>query len=147
MLTKAGAKLLNFGLAKLRPPGPVRVFAPTMSADLTGEGAILGTLQYIGTGSAIMSVLGGRVFIAGREDPARIGWDQRFAEGCSACRVRASRYAAKIPAMACVSVIPTDTRRPSVLLPPVQRSAPDSRQDSDAGHGFGHRSRAESRTR
>ena len=47
MLTKAGAKLLDFGLAKLRPSGPVGVSAPTMSAGLTGEGAILGTLQYM----------------------------------------------------------------------------------------------------
>lgn len=47
MLTKAGAKLLDFGLAKLRTSGPVGVSAPTMSAGLTGEGAILGTLQYM----------------------------------------------------------------------------------------------------
>ena len=48
MLTKAGAKLLDFGLAKLRPShnAPVGVSAPTVSAGLTGEGAILGTLQY-----------------------------------------------------------------------------------------------------
>ena len=49
MLTKAGAKLLDFGLAKLRPghDAPVGVSAPTVSAGLTGEGAILGTLQYM----------------------------------------------------------------------------------------------------
>ena len=49
MLTKAGAKLLDFGLAKLKPShqGPVGVSAPTVSAGLTGEGAILGTLQYM----------------------------------------------------------------------------------------------------
>ena len=49
MLTKAGAKLLDFGLAKLKPghDAPVGVSAPTVSAGLTGEGAILGTLQYM----------------------------------------------------------------------------------------------------
>ena len=49
MLTKAGAKLLDFGLAKLRPGHdlPMGVSAPTVSAGLTGEGAILGTLQYM----------------------------------------------------------------------------------------------------
>ena len=49
MLTKSGAKLLDFGLAKLKPghDAPVGVSAPTVSAGLTGAGAILGTLQYM----------------------------------------------------------------------------------------------------
>ena len=51
MLTKAGAKLLDFGLAKLRKPGTVGAegfsAATTVSEPLTGEGAILGTLQYM----------------------------------------------------------------------------------------------------
>ena len=48
MLTKAGAKLLDFGLAKLKPVGIGTDSAlPTMSAGLTAEGAILGTLQYM----------------------------------------------------------------------------------------------------
>ena len=48
MLTKAGAKLLDFGLAK--PTGMARgtdSAMPTMSAALTAEGSILGTLQYM----------------------------------------------------------------------------------------------------
>ena len=49
MLTKAGAKLLDFGLAKLKPA--VAAFdasgLPTKSASLTGAGTILGTLQYM----------------------------------------------------------------------------------------------------
>ena len=48
MLTKAGAKLLDFGLAK--PTGMAMgtdSAMPTMSAGLTAEGAILGTLQYM----------------------------------------------------------------------------------------------------
>ena len=49
MLTKSGAKLLDFGLAKVRA---VRAAAgktalPTQTTPLTGEGMILGTLQYM----------------------------------------------------------------------------------------------------
>ena len=51
MLTKSGAKLLDFGLAKLRPPGTVGVdgfsAATTQDEPLTGRGTILGTLQYM----------------------------------------------------------------------------------------------------
>jgi len=52
MLTKAGAKLLDFGLAKLKrhgaqPEGADAPSAPTLSAALTGERTIVGTLQYM----------------------------------------------------------------------------------------------------
>src|SRR5512136_1637379 len=52
MLTKAGAKLLDFGLAKLkghgdRPAAAHLASAPTQSMPLTGEGMIVGTLQYM----------------------------------------------------------------------------------------------------
>ena len=49
MLTKAGAKLLDFGLAKLKAPeqGVGLSALPTQPADLTQEGAILGTFQYM----------------------------------------------------------------------------------------------------
>ena len=51
MLTKSGAKLLDFGLAKLRPAGTVGAdgftAAVTQSDPLTGRGTILGTLQYM----------------------------------------------------------------------------------------------------
>jgi serine/threonine-protein kinase len=52
MLTKSGAKLLDFGLAKLTQPGPHGalaevVSAATRSAPLTGQGVIVGTLQYM----------------------------------------------------------------------------------------------------
>ena len=49
MLTKAGAKLLDFGLAKLKPvetAGGLTAL-PTQDAPLTQEGAILGTFQYM----------------------------------------------------------------------------------------------------
>ncbi len=50
MITKAGTKLLDFGLAKLRDPKTTGLSVsqrPTESAGLTGEGKILGTLQYM----------------------------------------------------------------------------------------------------
>jgi serine/threonine protein kinase len=50
MLTKTGAKLLDFGLAKLKqdaaPATPESQMA-TMKGSITGEGTILGTLQYM----------------------------------------------------------------------------------------------------
>src|SRR6202790_1065308 len=50
MLTKSGTKLLDFGLAKLKqeaaPATPVSQL-PTMTKAITGEGTILGTLQYM----------------------------------------------------------------------------------------------------
>jgi Tol biopolymer transport system component len=49
MLTKGGAKLLDFGLAKLNAASPVQVSSvATASPDLlTASGTILGTLQYM----------------------------------------------------------------------------------------------------
>ena len=49
MLVKSGAKLLDFGLAKLQAKDtPTNLSAlPTEQANLTAEGTILGTLQYM----------------------------------------------------------------------------------------------------
>ena len=50
MLTKSGAKLLDFGLAKLQQPAnlaAVETLALTQRAGLTAEGTILGTLHYM----------------------------------------------------------------------------------------------------
>ena len=49
MLTKAGAKLLDFGLAKLKLPEQAGTLSalPTQPANLTQEGSILGTFQYM----------------------------------------------------------------------------------------------------
>src|SRR5262249_2737680 len=52
MLTKSGAKLLDFGLAKLRVNDPEVVFSaesnlPTEQISITGEGTIVGTFQYM----------------------------------------------------------------------------------------------------
>ncbi len=51
MLTNSGAKLLDFGLAKLKqemaPAGAQMSQLPTASEPLTAQGTILGTLQYM----------------------------------------------------------------------------------------------------
>jgi len=47
MLTKAGAKLLDFGLAKAAAPPNQTTDMPTVSRPLTGEGQIVGTFQYM----------------------------------------------------------------------------------------------------
>jgi len=51
MLTKSGAKLLDFGLAKLRqetaPPNISLSKLPTVGEAITAQGTILGTLQYM----------------------------------------------------------------------------------------------------
>src|SRR5207302_7889185 len=50
MLTKSGAKLLDFGLAKLRQdaaPGSPLSQLPTANQGITAQGTILGTMQYM----------------------------------------------------------------------------------------------------
>ncbi|HVE65877.1 MAG TPA: protein kinase, partial [Thermoanaerobaculia bacterium] len=52
IVTKSGVKLLDFGLAKLRPPGAQRASSglsllATEVGELTTEGTILGTFQYM----------------------------------------------------------------------------------------------------
>jgi eukaryotic-like serine/threonine-protein kinase len=49
MLTKTGAKLLDFGLAKVRAAEAAAgvTALPTQTTPLTGEGTILGTMQYM----------------------------------------------------------------------------------------------------
>ncbi len=47
MLTKAGAKLLDFGLAKLKPTGPQSEASTKLADALTEQGTILGTFQYM----------------------------------------------------------------------------------------------------
>jgi Tol biopolymer transport system component len=48
MLTKSGAKLVDFGLAKVRASEVGGMTAmPTQTTPLTGEGTILGTVQYM----------------------------------------------------------------------------------------------------
>jgi serine/threonine protein kinase len=49
MITKSGAKLLDFGLARLSTASPIRGVTemPTQARPLTQEGTILGTFQFM----------------------------------------------------------------------------------------------------
>ncbi len=50
MLTKSGTKLMDFGLAKQSGPAPLSAALPEMTTEqskLTGEGTIVGTVQYM----------------------------------------------------------------------------------------------------
>ena len=49
MLTRSGAKLLDFGLAKLHSAGAAAGLsaAPTVTSPLTGAGSVVGTFQYM----------------------------------------------------------------------------------------------------
>ncbi|MGH9391970.1 MAG: protein kinase domain-containing protein, partial [Vicinamibacteria bacterium] len=49
LLTKSGAKIVDFGIAKHRPPEDLAGLssAPTRERDLTGEGLAVGTIQYM----------------------------------------------------------------------------------------------------
>ena len=49
MLTRSGVKVLDFGLAKLKPSGDVGVNAASTMTDLplTGEGVLVGTIPYM----------------------------------------------------------------------------------------------------
>ena len=47
MLTASGVKLLDFGLAKLTDPASPMVDAATHAQSITGQGTIIGTLQYM----------------------------------------------------------------------------------------------------
>ena len=77
MLTKSGAKLLDFGLAKLtghgeRPSAASLASAPTEMRPLTTEGTIVGTLQVHGT-RAGGGQAGGRAHrpVGARRNPLR----------------------------------------------------------------------------
>ena len=93
MLTKSGAKLLDFGLAKLRVQGPPTALmessSPTEAAPASGVGTILGTLPYMAPeqlegkeadqrsdvfsfGAVVYEMLTGRRAFAGASPPAVI---------------------------------------------------------------------------
>jgi serine/threonine protein kinase len=67
MLTKTGAKLLDFGLAKMRAAEAAAGMTalPSQTTPLTAEGTILGTLQYMARRSSwkAKKPMGGRTFL------------------------------------------------------------------------------------
>ncbi len=93
MLTRSGAQLLDFGLAKLQPAmsGAAAVSAaPTVTSPLTGTGSIVGTFQYMAPeqlegeqadarsdifsfGAVLYEMLAGRKAFAGKSQAGVIG--------------------------------------------------------------------------
>ena len=113
-LTKAGAKLLDFGLAKLKPVGGDAGLTgmPTQSAGLTGEGAILGTLQYMAPEQ-----------LEGKEADART---DIFAFGAVVYEMVTGTKAFEGTSQASlISAILRDDPRPMTALTPVSPSALD----------------------
>ncbi len=111
MLTKAGAKVLDFGLAKLREPHPAAAPAaalPTVSRQpLTVVGTILGTLQYMAPEQ-----------LEGKEADAR---SDIFAFGAVLYEMATGRKAfeGKSPASLMAAVLAADPPPMSQLQPPV----------------------------
>ena len=111
MLTKAGAKLLDFGLARRRPPGPPDVLsdAPTATAPDTAAGTLLGTLPYMAPeqvegreadartdvfafGAVLHEMVTGRRAFGGKSQASLVARDPReaAAAGVDAAAARAS---------------------------------------------------------
>ena len=74
MLTKTGAKLMDFGLAKQSGPAPLATALTEMTmeqAKLTSEGMLVGTFQYMAPEQLEGKEIGSRartVFCTGRSD-------------------------------------------------------------------------------
>jgi hypothetical protein len=90
LLTRSGAKLLDFGLAKLRSAGPTLLDAPTEAVPITVEGEILGTFAYMSPeqlegkpvdaradifafGAIVFEMVTGRRAFEGSSQPSLIG--------------------------------------------------------------------------
>ena len=112
MLTKVGAKLLDFGLAKLKR-GPLGESAlPTQLASVTAEGTILGTLQYMAPEQ-----------LEGREADAR---SDIFAFGAMLYEMVTGRKAFEGTSQASlISAILRDQPQPMSALQPVTPAALD----------------------
>jgi serine/threonine protein kinase len=108
MLTKGGAKLMDFGLARAHAAGPVAgalTESPTMSRPLTAEGTIVGTFQYMAPEQ-----------LEGKEADAR---SDLWALGCVLYEMATGRRAfdGKSQASLIAAIIEREPTPPSQLAP------------------------------
>ncbi len=114
MLTKSGAKLMDFGLATASGLGPStdQTSSPTVAAPLTAEGTILGTFQYMAPEQ-----------LEGRESDARA---DLWALGCVLYEMATGKRAFDGGTQASlISAIMRDTPRPIAELAPTTPPALD----------------------
>ena len=109
MLTKAGAKLLDFGLAKLRAPaGPISMSGMTRLATRapeTAHGTILGTVQYMAP-EQVEGRKPTRAATSGRSASCSTRWSP------GRVRSRATRRASVIGAILKDDAAPVSSRQP-----------------------------------
>jgi Tol biopolymer transport system component len=105
LATKAGIKLLDFGLAKLQPSPAVQAGEDATVAALTGAHTIVGTPQYMAPEQ-----------IEGRDADART---DIFALGCVLYELITGKRAfdGKTASNAMAAVLATEPRKPSELVP------------------------------
>jgi Tol biopolymer transport system component len=108
MLTKGGAKLMDFGLARAAGPTPAagtEAESPTVSRPLTAEGTIVGTFQYMAPEQ-----------LEGRETDARA---DIWALGCVLYEMATGRRAfeAKSQASLIAAILDREPMPPSQVVP------------------------------
>ena len=106
MLTKSGAKLLDFGLAKLRPTSAIKALTETDTRQpISDAGAMAGTLQYMSPEQ-----------MEGREADAR---SDIFAFGAVVYEMLTSRRAFEGPSQASIiaAILHVDPKPPSTVVP------------------------------
>ena len=112
MLTKSGAKLMDFGLARATGLGPATEMtsSPTVAGPLTAEGTILGTFQYMAPEQ-----------LEGKEADARA---DLWALGCVLYEMATGRRAFEGATQASlISAIMRDAPRPMAELAPLSPPA------------------------
>jgi Tol biopolymer transport system component/tRNA A-37 threonylcarbamoyl transferase component Bud32 len=105
LVSKSGVKLLDFGLAKLHAAEPRAISETTLTQPLTGEGAVLGTPQYMAPEQ-----------VEGKPADART---DIFAFGCVLYEMLTGRRAfeGKSPASVAAAILAGEPRRIHELQP------------------------------